>query len=114
MSPLQTALGLLLSLLGASISIYWYIYWQRNYRGQLLTGGPYAVVRHPFYTGFTLISLGLALMLPVFETRLLLVITLATLSVFIPREEEELQARFGREYLDYMKRVKWRLVPHVY
>ena len=34
---------------GSHICVKWYIYWRRNYRGELLTGGPYSKVRHPFY-----------------------------------------------------------------
>ena len=91
-------LGGLLATAGGSICVYWYLYWERNFQGELLTDGPYAVVRHPYYSGFILLVLGLALALPILETRLLAVMTLAVISVYIPREEQQLLAQYRKKY----------------
>ena len=107
-------LGAGMALVGAAICIYWYFYWNRNFRGKLLTEGPYAYVRHPLYTGFTLLAFGLALAVPVYETRLLVVITMAVIAVFIPKEEEALLKKYKQKYRDYMERVRYRLIPHFY
>ena len=107
-------IGIIIIIIGLIIDIHWYNYWSRNYEGRLLTKGLYEYVRHPFYTGFLLLAVGLALAFPIFETRLLLVMTLAVLVVFIPREEEELKRRYKKEYEEYKKEVPWRLIPHIY
>ena len=107
-------IGIIIIIIGLIIDIHWYNYWSRNYEGRLLTKGPYEYVRHPFYTGFLFLAVGLALAFPIFETRLLLVMTLAVLFVFIPREEEELKRRYKKEYEEYKKEVPWRLIPHIY
>jgi protein-S-isoprenylcysteine O-methyltransferase Ste14 len=107
-------LGIVIIIMWLIIDIYWYNYWSRNYEGRLLTDGPYKYVRHPFYTGFLLLAVGLAMAFPIFETRLLLVMTLAVLVVFIPREEEELERRYKKQYEEYKKDVPCRLIPRLY
>lgn len=106
--------GGLLALIGAVICLYWYVYWQRNFKGELLTDGMYSVVRHPFYSGFIMFALGLTFALPIFETRLLAVLTLAVMVVYIPREEEQLLREYKQEYRDYMEKVRWKLLPYIY
>ncbi len=108
------AVGGILSVTGAAVCVYWYVFWSRNYKGDLITHGPYAYVRHPFYSGFLSLAVGLALTFPFFETRLLLVFTLAVIVVFVPKEEEELIRRYNKRYLDYMEKVRHRLIPGVY
>jgi protein-S-isoprenylcysteine O-methyltransferase Ste14 len=107
-------LGVLITISGLLIDIIWYNFWGSNYNGELLTEGPYKYVRHPFYTGFLLMSIGLTFAVPIFETRLLLVLTLAVLVVFIPKEEEELKRKYQKKYGEYMKKVPWRLIPYIY
>ena len=108
------ALGGLLSAAGAGLCVYWYVFWRRNYVGRLITHGLYAHVRHPFYAGFLSLAAGLALVFPAFETRLLLVLTLAVIVVYVPKEEEALIKRYRKKYLNYMEKVRHRLIPGVY
>ena len=80
---------------------------------ELVTGGPFAIVRHPIYLAMLLFMLGLAtataheralwLALPVFVIGTLIRTT---------REEALLRARFGAAYEDYAARVK-RFIPGV-
>ena len=111
---LGLAVGGLFTLLGAATCLYWYVYWERNFQGELLTEGLYAVVRHPFYSGFISLALGLTIVFPIYETRLLAVLTLAVMVTFVPREEEQLIKQYKDEYRRYMKKVKWKLVPFLY
>ncbi len=111
---LELIAGGIIALTGGVICLYWYIYWIRNFHGELLTEGPYAVVRHPFYAGFILFALGLTLVFPVYETRLLVVLTLAVMVVFVPKEEKQLLNQYKGKYRTYMKKVKWKLVPYLY
>ena len=111
---LGLVLGGLLTVVGAAICLYWYVYWERNFHGELLTEGPYSIVRHPFYSGFIILALGLTIVFPMYETRLLAVLTLAVMVTFVPREEEQLMVQYKDEYRKYMKKVKWKLVPFLY
>jgi protein-S-isoprenylcysteine O-methyltransferase Ste14 len=75
----------------------------------LLIGGPYKFTRNPMYLaelalwlgwailyGSILVFMGFLLMWPVMNYRV------------IPREERELETRFGERYLEYQKRVpRW-------
>lgn len=114
MVQLSLIVGGLLALAGGAICLYWYIYWQRNYQGELLTGGPYKIVRHPYYSGFILLVIGAAVAFPIFETRLLSVMTLAVITTYVPREEEQLLIQFKKKYKAYMDKVKYRLIPGIY
>jgi protein-S-isoprenylcysteine O-methyltransferase Ste14 len=109
-----TVVGGAMILIGALTCAYWYLYWNRNYRGDLLTGGPYAVVRHPLYTGFMVLTFGLAIAVPFLETLMLGAITLVILGIYIPKEEQALLEQYGKKYREYTKRVPWKLIPKVY
>ena len=109
-----TLVGGALSVLGFILCLYWYVFWNQNYNGQLLTSGPYKYVRHPFYSGFLFMALGLAIALPIYQTRFLLVITLAVIIIFIPKEEEALLRKYKGRYQKYMEQVRYRLIPLVY
>lgn len=117
LSPLVYAslcVGGILTVLGAFICLRWYAFWRRNYRGELLTDGPYSRVRHPFYSGFLSLAVGFAVLVPVRETVMLAVFAIAGILFYIPREEEFLLDRYGGAYRDYMRRLPWRLIPRVY
>ncbi len=100
--------------MGALLCLRWYAFWKRNYRGELLTNGPYARVRHPFYTGFLALAAGLVILIPVLETVMLAVLSVGGILFYIQREEKLLLQRYGQAYRDYMRRVPWKLVPRVY
>jgi len=73
----------------------------------LVTGGPFAVTRNPIYVGNTLLLIGIGL---IFGIAWLLPLTLlaafATQKLAIEPEERHLEARFGKAYRDYRKRVR--------
>lgn len=108
------AAGVIITVMGALLCLRWYAFWKRNYRGDLLTSGPYARVRHPFYTGFLALAIGLAILFPILETVMLAVLSVGGILFYIRREEEFLLERYGKDYRDYMRRVPWRLVPNIY
>lgn len=72
----------------------------------LVTSGPYQLVRHPLYAGSLLMLLGFGL---VFENWLILALTLAGILAFrllvIPEEEKQLLEAFGEDYECYQSRT---------
>jgi methanethiol S-methyltransferase len=74
--------------------------------------GPYHLVRHPIYLGWTLMTFGAPLMT---GTRLsFAAISSAYLIIAISFEERSLIEVFGDEYRAYQARVRWRMIPGVY
>jgi protein-S-isoprenylcysteine O-methyltransferase Ste14 len=71
---------------------------------RLVTGGPFAVVRHPMYLGYQLAAVGALLLYRTWTTALLVPAALA-LALRARREEAALAARFGAAWMDYRRRV---------
>ena len=53
--------GILIFLMGAFVYFKWEIFWERTYKGQLVTDGIFQYIRHPHYTSLLIIGFGLAL-----------------------------------------------------
>ena|SRR6186997_1707137 len=77
---------------------------------QLRTQGPYAVTRHPIYTGLLGMIVGTALLAGLGQAILAVVAGLIVFLVKIHAEERLLLANFPEEYPAYRQRVP-RLVP---
>lgn len=83
-------------------------------RHTLVTTGVYAVVRHPMYSGFWLMALAQALMLPNWVAGPAGLVGFGALFFGrVWREEDMMAAAFGDEYRAYMRRTA-RIVPWVY
>ena len=78
----------------------------------LVTSGPFAVVRHPIYTGGLAFFSGFSLIASV--PALALTAALAVLWAGKLRVEERLLAGAYDGYPAYCERVRWRLIPFVY
>ncbi|KAK0475276.1 hypothetical protein IW261DRAFT_1595699 [Armillaria novae-zelandiae] len=104
---------------------------QKNHR--LIIHGPYAVVRHPSYTGMILTILGAMCSQStgswVMECGLIgmwygkvlalywLLVAAAVIASLLLRvsvEDRLLHKRFGREWIEWNQRVPYRLIPGVY
>jgi protein-S-isoprenylcysteine O-methyltransferase Ste14 len=72
---------------------------------QLVTDGPYRLVRHPIYSGLILAVAGLSLVLG--TSRGIIGFVLATAGFFlkIRREEASVRRHFGRAYEEYARHV---------
>jgi protein-S-isoprenylcysteine O-methyltransferase Ste14 len=83
-------------------------------RGQTtITGGPYRFVRHPMYAGMLLMSPGMPLLLGSWWA---LIPGLLNILLFIARtalEDRLLQTELPG-YLDYSKKVRFRLIPGIW
>ena len=89
---------------------------------ELVTGGPYRVIRHPSYLGLLLGLFGWILIFrsgPGLVLSLLMIPPLVSLLLIPPlvarmnSEEALLESEFGERYADYRRRT-WRLLPFVY
>ncbi len=89
-------------------------YWSKEEgKGFLVTSGIYRFIRHPQYTGLFLISTG---MLCEWATLSLLILYPVIIFLYVrlaKREEKQMIAEFGQEYIDYMKKSK-RFIPFLF
>ena len=78
-------------------------------RGRLITSGPYAVVKHPLYTGVSLLLLpGLGFLLGTWLGLVFGIVLYVGSRIFAPEEEKALSSNFGAAWDDYARSV---LVP---
>jgi len=103
-----------LTLIGAVVCIRWVLFWRRNFEGSLITHGPFARVRHPFYSGFLAFTIGMAFLMPAIDTVSLAIVSVLSICYYMPREEQEFLKSQEKAYREYMDRVPWRLIPGVY
>ncbi|HEY9227630.1 MAG TPA: isoprenylcysteine carboxylmethyltransferase family protein [Gemmatimonadaceae bacterium] len=75
--------------------------------------GPYAYVRHPMYAFAVWLFVGMPLALGSWWSIALLILFLPVL-LWRLLDEEKILARDLPGYTDYMQRVRYRLVPHVW
>ena len=80
---------------------------------ELVRRGPYALARHPIYSGVVLAVVGTALAVGTVRALLVVVPLVLVLRLKMRNEEEMMTGEFGEEYAEYRKRVKG-LVPYVW
>jgi len=78
----------------------------------LVDSGPYAIVRHPIYSGLIIAALGWALVVHGMLTRAYTVALFAFFDIKSRREERWLCEKFS-EYGEYQRRVR-KLLPWLY
>jgi protein-S-isoprenylcysteine O-methyltransferase len=71
---------------------------------QLVTTGPFAIVRHPMYIGLILAAFG-GLLIYVTWTMLVFACLAPLVLIRAWREEQALAAEFGEQWKEYCKRV---------
>ncbi|KAI0319699.1 hypothetical protein OF83DRAFT_1169984 [Amylostereum chailletii] len=133
--------GVVLACAGAAIRLACYRSLGRHFtfklallsKHELVTSGPYAVVRHPSYTGLAMLSVGLTacelsegswwIKASIFHTTAGKGIT-ATWVIFLiytgmiigraGREDAMLRGAFGEKWVRYAERAPYKLIPGVY
>ena len=78
----------------------------------IVSTGPFAIVRHPIYSGWFILTLGLVMAYPTAPNILMLALTVPVMILRIDLEEQ-LLAR-DLEYRAYCAKTKYRLIPFVY
>jgi protein-S-isoprenylcysteine O-methyltransferase Ste14 len=80
---------------------------------KIVTTGPYAVIRHPMYTGALIMLIGVPLALGSWWG-LLAVIPITVVIVLRLLDEEKFLGKHLSGYAAYMKNVSYRLVPFIW
>lgn len=79
--------------------------------GKLVTTGIYSYTRNPIYSAFTLLSVGILLIVNNYYLLVLPFVYWLFLTILMKNTEEKwLEDKFGKEYLDYKKKVN-RCIP---
>lgn len=81
--------------------------WRKIYkaRGNLVTEGLYARIRHPQYLGLILLTTGMMVQWPTILTIIMWPALLFAYWRLAKIEEDELQKKFGQQYADYKART---------
>jgi protein-S-isoprenylcysteine O-methyltransferase Ste14 len=79
-------------------------------RGELVVSGPYAVVRHPMYSGGAAVAAGFSVLVSSWWSLGATLLLVVFLHFKAMREEEWLVAHYPG-YPDYMRRVPRRVIP---
>jgi protein-S-isoprenylcysteine O-methyltransferase Ste14 len=118
------AQGFYVVLFGLSLYVYVLIY-QLTHRKQLITKGPYRIIRHPQYLAFIILTLGMTVVAfqtsPIFEISIpyesrfsiLFFIWIVEVLAYIllgKIEEVALKAKYGDEFLEYRNKVAF-IIP---
>ncbi|KAG6852720.1 hypothetical protein C0991_009584 [Blastosporella zonata] len=101
---------------------------------KLITSGPYSLVRHPAYTGSVMIYFGLCcwfasrgswlresgildmVAMKAFVSTFVVIYSKLILSIVqrIPEEDRLMKSSFGKEWEEWARRVRYRLIPGIY
>jgi protein-S-isoprenylcysteine O-methyltransferase Ste14 len=114
-------LGAVINVAGLLFAIWARVHLGRNWSSsvtikqghELITTGPYAVVRHPIYTGILIGFLGMAIAIA--QVRGFIVVALFFLAFWLKlrREEQFMHSQFGEVYATYAHHTS-ALVPYLF
>ena len=114
---LLAAAGLAIECFGVIVSEGSRIYLGRRFgflpanRG-IVTSGPFSVVRHPIYSGWFVLTLGLLMAYPSPRNAVMLAVTVPVMILRIDLEEQLLAQ--DSEYRAYCATTRYRLIPFIY
>lgn len=107
-------LGIVIFLAGTIIYFKWEIFWERTYKGQLVTNGIFEHIRHPHYTSLLIVGFGLAFFFFSYVALFIALLAMPIMIWSIFDEEKLLIKQYGNEYKEYMKKVPWRIIPKIF
>ena len=121
MSNVVTYLGLAITVTGLAFALWARFYLGRNWSPvvavmedhQLIRSGPYAIVRHPIYSGFMFATLGTALAFGEISGLIAVALIVGGWGRKSRLEEVSMLDQFGAEYERYRREVK-ALIPLVW
>jgi protein-S-isoprenylcysteine O-methyltransferase Ste14 len=112
-------IGTLLMLTGLVLVILgWNVVFKRYWRkeegqGELVTEGIYRYIRHPQYTGFMLVTFGMLLDWATLPMLIMWPIMAVLYYRLAKKEEGDMIAEFGSQYVEYMQRTG-RFLPRLW
>lgn len=81
-------------------------YWSKEEgKGKLVTHGVYAYIRHPQYTGFLLITLGMLVEWATIPLLIMWPVLLVMYYRLARKEENDMEKEFGQEYIEYKRKT---------
>ena len=86
----------------------------KSHKGQLVTTGIFAHIRHPHYTSLLIVGFGLALFFFSLAALLIAVLAIPLMIWSIIDEEKLLLKQYGKDYKQYMEDVPYRLIPRIF
>ena len=113
-------IAVLFAVCGPALSIYSIVYMRIVGKGNpfdayghevaprtmnLMTGGPYSLCRNPMLVGIYLYDIGVLVWLWSVLPLLIFLVEVILLTIQVHSEEKRLEKDFGKDYLDYKKRV---------
>ncbi len=112
--------GFVIMLAGFAIAIWARVVLGRNWSAtitikqdhEIVRRGPYAIVRHPIYSGILLAMLGTAIYFGTFQGLVALALTFCGWWLKSRMEEQFMLQQFGQQYREYQQEVK-ALIPFV-
>jgi protein-S-isoprenylcysteine O-methyltransferase Ste14 len=110
----------LIAAVGLAFTVWARLTLGRNWSGnvslkedhELITRGPYALVRHPIYTGILLMALGTTIDSGQVLALVIFVLLIVGLCNKFKQEERVMTEHFAEKYTNYKKRVK-AIIPYV-
>ena len=81
---------------------------------KLVTTGVYGIVRNPLYLSNGLLAMGMAILFRSLYAFLFSIPYLLSYLPIIHLEEKDLLGKYGGEYLEYRKKVPWRMIPKLF
>jgi protein-S-isoprenylcysteine O-methyltransferase Ste14 len=120
-TPVRSAIGVGLCVLGLLLALWARVTLGRNWSArvtfkkdhELIRTGPYALVRHPIYTGLLLMFVGTITDLGRIEGVIFIAVATAGLWIKLRAEERLMTAHFPTEYPAYKAHTK-ALIPFVF
>src|SRR5581483_197593 len=106
-TPALATIGVALCVIGTALAIWARVHLGRNWspiptlkqEHELVTSGPYQLIRHPIYTGIILSALGSGLVLPFWLVILIIIVAMFVWRVY--REEALMLKQFPNQYPAY-------------
>jgi protein-S-isoprenylcysteine O-methyltransferase Ste14 len=81
---------------------------------EIVNSGIFSKIRHPLYMSAIIINFGIALAFGVTITLFVAFCSIFHWVITALKEEEFLLQKFGQEYSQYKKNVRWRFLPGVF
>ena len=116
-TPYSFSIGLLVAIFGAGLAVFSFIHLRRSFAimpavRSVVTSGPYQAIRHPLYLGELMYAIGMVMLGFNVLSVVLLVLSAAVLVLRVNIEERKLLQY--PEYVDYAKKVRYRMIPPLF